>query len=170
MVGFFRIAASIFSGLVSALFLLMAVTLPFTLRDQALQDRAYYQQFKQAAAYAADYARTHKGRLPDENALRALKDTTNARSIWASLSFSDQLCDGGFRQGPTDQFTLWFWRGEWAECFAYPSEKTTLPMSVSAYLLGGLGVEWAVYWLIGGTAAFAAFRLARRQMLTSRAA
>jgi hypothetical protein len=157
-----RIGAAILSGFVAIIFLLIAVSLPSQLRGQARDDRVYYQQFGRAAAYAAAYAEKHNGQLPGDEVLQGLGDTSDARGIWASLSASGGDCDE-FRPDPTDRFTLWFWRGEWGECFSYPSGKTTLPMSVSAYLRSGLGLQWAIWWLIGITSGCLCFWLARQR-------
>jgi hypothetical protein len=159
--GEMRGIAAVGCGFVAVLFLLMAAELPFQLHRQAQQNRAFYQQFRQAAAHATDYAGRHQGQLPDDEALRRLGDTSDARGIWASLTSSDGDCDGDFRPEATDRFTLRFWRGEWSECFAYPSGKTTLHMSLSAYLRSGMAWDWAIYWLIAIAAAYGAFRLAR---------
>lgn len=156
-----RIFAAGLCGIVAVLFLLISASLPFQLKEQAQDDRAYYQQFRLAADYAAKFSRQHNGALPDDESLRSLGDTSSARGIWPSLTASGGDCENGFRQKPTDQFTLRFWRGEWTECFAYPSGATTLPMSVSAYLRSGLGVQWAIWWLICIVSAYAAFRLGR---------
>lgn len=161
--GIARKTAALLFGLVALFFWLIAVSLPSQLQRQAQQDQAYYQQFRQAAAYAAAYAEQHNGQMPPDEELQRLGDSSDASSIWFSLSSSGGECDGGFRRAPTDQFTLWFWRGEWAECFAYPSGQTTLPMSVSAYLRSGLGTQWAIWWLVGLAAAYTAFRLGRRK-------
>lgn len=156
-----RIFAAGFCGIIAILFLLISVSLPFQLNEQAQKDRAYYQQFRLAADYAADFARQHNGTLPDDQSLQSLGDTSSASGIWNSLTVSGADCEIVFPQKLTDQFTLSFWRGEWSECFAYPSGATTLPMSVSAYLKSGLGVQWAIWWLICMVSAYGAYRLGR---------
>lgn len=158
-----RRAAAVLFALIGALFFLMAISLPSDLKRQAEKDRIYYQQFRQAATYAAAYARQHKGLFPSDEELQALGDTSNALGIWASLSASGGECDGGFKQDPTDQFTLWFWRGEWGECFAYPSGKTTLSMSATDYFSSGMWLDWAIWWLVAIASGYAAFRLAKRR-------
>jgi hypothetical protein len=158
-----RILVSAFLGTVAAIFLLIAVALPFTLRSQAAQDRDYYRQFYEAAVYVDRYAAEHQGRLPDDEIIRNLGDQGNARAIWFSLSTGGGECEGSFQKHSGDRFVLWFWRGEWGECFAYPSGKTTLPMSVSAYLRSGLGIEWAAWLLIAIAAGYGSVRIVRRK-------
>lgn len=160
--GIARQLAAVLVSIVAMFFLLMAASLPSQLREQAKQDRAYYEQFHRAAAYAANYAHGHKGRMPSDEELQKLGDTSDAGAIWGSLTTSGADCDS-FKKAPADQFTLWFWRGEWGECFAYPSGKTTLSLSSSAYFRSGLWVDWAAYWLIGITTAYLAVRLWRRR-------
>jgi hypothetical protein len=150
----FALAAAA-AGAVAILFFLLAATLPFQLQEQALEDRAYYQQFRQAAAYAERYASLNKGRIPDD-VLQGPGDRSDAKGIWASLSLHGSNCGADFRHEPADRFTLSFWRGEWHECFAHPSGKTSLPMSLMGYLRGGLGWQWAVWWFVGMAAAYAA--------------
>jgi hypothetical protein len=72
-------------------------------------------------------------------------------------------CDPVFKQAASDRFVLSFWRGEWSECYGHPSGRTTLPLTVSDYLLSGLGVDLAIYWLIALAAGWGAIRLWRGQ-------
>jgi hypothetical protein len=144
---------------VGTLFLWLAVALPGRLHQQAKDDRLYYQQFERAAGYAARYAEEHNGRLPSDESLQKLGDSDD-RGIWGSLSSSGP-CDAGFEPAASDRFTLWFWRGEWSECFAYPSGRTTLPMSLMGYLQAGLGIQLAIYLALAIAAAFGAFLLLR---------
>lgn len=151
-----RLILSLLLGLVAAGFALVGIAMPFHLPAQAADDRAYYEQFKTAAAYI-----DRSGKLPAGEELRRLESVTGP-SIWASLSTTPLDCDPSFTKAPTDRIILSFWRGEWSECYAHPSGRTTLPGSVRAYLLSGLGVNLALYWLIAAGAAWGAIRLRTR--------
>ena len=141
-------------GLIAAGAALIGTTMPLALPAQAAKDRVYYDQFKVAASYVAK-----NGEIPAGDVLRALAARTTDPSIWASLSTTPIDCDPSFKMAPADTLVLSFWRGEWSECFAYPSGKTTLPMTVHAYLLSGLAIDFAIYWLVAIGAAWAAIRL-----------
>jgi hypothetical protein len=145
-------------SLIAAVFVLVGTTMPFMLSAQAAKDRAYYQQFKAAAAYI-----DRDGRLPSGDELRRLQDATAGPSIWSSLNTTPLDCDPSFKKAPNDRLVLSFWRGEWSECYAYPSGQTTLPMSVPAYLRSGVGVNLVIYWLVAVGAAWAAIRLRPRR-------
>lgn len=141
-------------GLTAAVFAFIGTTMPLMLSAQAAEDRVYYQQFRAAAAYL-----NKNGKLPADEMLRRMENATIAPSIWSSLGTSTPLdCDSSFKEAPGDRLILSFWRGEWSECYAYPSGRTTLPMSVRTYLLQGLGVQLAIYWLIAAAAIWGAIR------------
>ncbi|WP_374296245.1 hypothetical protein [Sphingomonas sp.] len=149
-------------GIVAAAFALIGTTMPLMLPAQAAKDRAYYQQFRVAAAYI-----DRNGALPEGEALRRFEDATSGPSIWSSLNTTPLDCDPSFRKAPTDRLILSFWRGEWSECYAYPSGQTTLPMSVRAYLISGVGLNLVIYWLIAAVAAWGAIRLRPRRRASS---
>jgi hypothetical protein len=142
--------------LLAALSAFVGLTMPLMLRSQAAEDRAYYQQFRQAAAYV-----DANGRLPTEEALRKENIDLDGATIWPSLAMTPQGCDPPFAPAKADRFVIGFWRGEWFECFAHPSGRTTLPMSVMAYLTSGLGLNLAIYWLVAIAAGWAGMRLRR---------
>jgi hypothetical protein len=144
--------------LVAVLFAVVGTSMPLHLSAQAADDRAYYNQFKFAAAYTV-----RNGRPPAGQVLRELQSATTGPSIWASLTTTPLDCDPSFKEAPADRFVLSFWRGEWSECYAYPSGRTTLPMSVRAYLLSGLGVDLAMHWLVAISAAWGAVRFRPRR-------
>ncbi len=153
-------------GLIALLFAVIGTSMPLMLPAQAATDRIYYAQFKTAAAYL-----DRNGKLPEGEALRGLGSATTGPSIWSSLTTGPLDCDRSFKKASADRLILSFWRGEWSECYAYPSERTTLPMSVRAYLLSGLGVDLAIYWLVAIGAAWVAIRLrSGRQASASKAA
>lgn len=153
-----RLMLFLLLGLVAVGFALIGTAMPFRLPAQAADDRAYYNQFRAAAAYI-DRSR----KLPAGDELRRLESATTGPSIWASLTTTSLGCDPSFSKAPADRLILSFWRGEWSECYAHPSGRTTLPRSVRAYLLSGLGVDFAIYWLIAVSAAWGAIRLRPRK-------
>ena len=158
---FLRVGIASVCGIVAAFFLLLSVAFPFVMRDVVQKDRAYYRQFEAAGRYALDYAKRHNGALPTDEALQGLGDQHDAHAIWGSVTASPYDCGTQFRPDPSDKVTLSFWRGEWNECFAFPSRKTTLITSTSDYLRSGGANHWLVFLLIGVAAAAVSFRLGR---------
>ena len=145
--------ALIVIALVSAF---IGTTMPLMLPRQAADDRLYYQQFQAAAAYV-----NKNGHLPTGQAIEALRPHSNEPSIWSSLTTEPLDCDPEFAKAPTDKLVLSFWRGEWSECFASPSGRTTLSMSVTGYLVSGLWRDLAVYWVVALVSFWLALRLRR---------
>ena len=157
-----RTGISLLLWLVAFFFAFVGATIPLMLPSQAADDRAYYQQFRQAAAYVDS-----NGHLPTEAELRRRNVYLDGVTIWSSLAIMPQGCDADFSGAKSDRFVLGFWRGEWFECYAHPSGRTTLPMSVAAYLASGLGYNLAIYWLIAIGAGWGAIRLRRAKRLAS---
>jgi hypothetical protein len=148
--------------LVAAFFAFVGVAMPLTLPRQATNDRAYFQQFRQAAAYV-----DANGHLPTEATLRRLNVYLDGATIWSSLAMTPEGCDPPFAKATSDRFVIGFWRGEWFECYAHPSGKTTLPMSVMAYLSAGLGFDLAVYWMLAIAASLGAIRLRKARPIAA---
>jgi len=144
-------------GLVAVFFAFLGGTMPLMLPSQAAKDRAYYQQFKTAAAYI-----DKNGKIP-ANELGSWRITGDAGLLILSSPEIPEDCDPSFKKAPADRLILSFWRGEWTECYAYPSGRTTLPMSTRAYLLSGLGMNLVIYWLLAAGAAWGAMRLRPRR-------
>ncbi|RYE95359.1 MAG: hypothetical protein EOO77_43000 [Oxalobacteraceae bacterium] len=157
-----RTISCLLLGVITAVFMLIGTTTPFMLRAQAAQDRAYYQQFRDASAYVERH-----GKLPSDDAIRRIEDAATRPSIWSSLNTTPLDCDPSFKKALNDRLVLSFWRGEWSECYAYPSGRTTLPMSVPAYLRAGLGIDLMIYWLVAAGAAWGAIRLRPRRQAAS---
>lgn len=152
-----RIFFCLLLGLAAVFFAFVGGTMPLMLPSQAAKDRAYYQQFKAAAAYIEK-----NGKLPATE-LGGWRNTGDAGlPIRSSPQIPDD-CDPSFKKAPADRLILSFWRGEWRECYAYPSGRTTLPMSVQAYLLSGVGMNVVIYWLLAAGAAWGAIRLRPRR-------
>ena len=144
-------------GLVAVFFAFVGGTMPLMLPSQAAIDRAYYQKFKAAAAYIEK-----NGKLPATE-LGGWRNTGDAGLLILSSPQIPDDCDPSFKKAPADRLILSFWRGEWTECYAYPSGRTTLPMSVQAYLLSGVGMNVVIYWLLAAGAAWGAIRLRPRR-------
>jgi hypothetical protein len=144
-------------GLFAVFFALVGGTMPLMLPSQAAKDRVYYQQFKAAAAYIEK-----NGQLPASEP-GGWRNTVGDGPLIRSSNDIPNDCDPSFEKAPTDTRVLSFWRGEWTECYAYPSGHTTLPMSVKSYLLSGVGMNLAVYWLLAAGAAWGAIRLRPRR-------
>lgn len=144
--------------LIAMFFGLIGTTMIFTLPSQAAKDRVYYEQFRTAAAYI-----NKTGTLPSDGVLRKLESAVAGPSIWNSLNAETPFdCDPSFKKAKEDRLIMSFWRGEWSECYAYPSGRTTLVMSVPAYLLKGAGIELAIYWFIAAAAIRGAIRVRPR--------
>ena len=148
-----RVIFCILLGFIAVFFAIIGAAVPLMLPSQAAKDRAYYQQFRTAAAYIGK-----NGQLP-ENDLGGWRNTGGAGPLIQSSSKIPEDCDPSFKKAPADTVILSFWRGEWTECYAYPSGRTTLPMSVQAYLLSGTGMNLAIDWLLAAGAAWGAIRL-----------
>lgn len=143
--------------LVAVVFAFLGGTMPLMLPLQAAKDRTYYYQFKAAAAYIDKH-----GKLPT-NEMGGWQNAGDAGLLILPSPNIPDDCDPSFKKAPTDRLILSFWRGEWTECYAYPSGRTTLPMSVRAYLLSDIGVNLMIYWLIAVAAAWAAIRVRPRK-------
>jgi len=154
-----RTVSIIVLALFTLFFVCIGLTIPAQLPSQAAKDRDYYSQFRQAAVYIDK----HK-KMPDSavraTAVRRRVILSIAPNIGPSLAISQSDCLPDFEKSKTDHFILSFWRGEWSECYAYPSGRTTLHLSTKAYLLSGLGVEIAIYWLLAILSGWGAARLA----------
>lgn len=148
-----RMILSLSFALIAIALTIIGTMMPRMLPAQAARDRAYYETFKAAA----DSIRAN-GRLPAEEVLRRTQTLQSYPFIRSSLTIPSD-CDRSFKTAPGDRLVLSFWRGEWTECYAHPSGRTTLPMSVRAYLLSGVGANLVVYWLLAAGAAWCAFRL-----------
>jgi hypothetical protein len=152
-----RIVFCLLLGLVAVFFALIGGTMPLLLPSQAAEDRAYYQQFKVAAAYI-----DNNGQLPATEP-GGWRDKRDVGPLIRSSAEIAKDCDPSFKKAPSDRLILSFWRGEWTECYAYPSGRTTLPMSVQAYLLSGVGMNLVIYWLLAAGAAWGAIGLRPRR-------
>ena len=152
-----RIVFCLLLSLVALFFALVGGTMPLMLPSQAAKDRAYYQQFKAAADHI-----NKNGQLPASE-LGGWRNTGDTGPLIQSSTEVPEDCNPSFRKAPADRLILSFWRGEWTECYAYPSGRTTLPMSVQAYLLSGVGMNLVVYWLLAAGATWGAIRLRPRR-------
>lgn len=150
---------------VAALCTLVGVATPIGLVSQARQDRAYYEQFRRAGVFAVDFERQH-GYPPTDAILGRAVILSPIDDLHSLPPTAPTLCDGSFRAASGDRLIFWFWRGEWAECFAYPSGRTTLPMTVASYLRGNLGLLLLLDWLLVSVALTAVFRLWPRRQRT----
>lgn len=149
----------------AALLLMFSLSMPVSLVQQAAQDRAYLAGFERAAAYASAYQRQHR-QLPDDLALRQWA-SRQPGAFDSSLSIAATGCEEeGFAADKRDGFVLSFWRGEWSECYAAPSGRTTMGMSLAGYLYGGLGAQVLVSFLLGLLLAWAAWRILRAGPVT----
>lgn len=129
----------------------MGIFVPFELAAQARSDRAYQAQFQHAAA---ELART--GRMPET----APAGTPEGASIYP-LATGGWDCPAAFSVPPSDRLVLSFWRGEWTECYAHPSGRTTLRTSLVAQMQGGAGQLLLILWIVALAAIWGAARLLR---------
>lgn len=143
-------------GLIAGLFALIGTAVPFRVQVQAADDRAYYDHFKVTAAGIDE-----NGPLPSVEVLVKMERAPREPLILSSLTKPSD-CDSSFKPAPEDRFVLSFWRGEWKECYAHPSGRSTLLMSFQDNLRG-FGPSLLIYWLIAATAAWGAIRLRSRR-------
>ncbi|NIJ22230.1 hypothetical protein FHS95_003945 [Sphingomonas naasensis] len=144
--------------------MVIGVFLPLDLASQAKTDRFYYAQFEQAAAHVE-----RTGHLPGPAQLGVLEGRSiSPLSMAAPQAASD--CGSRFQTEASDRFVLSFWRGEWTECYAHPSGRTTLPMSAVAYLKEGAWQLFALLWIVAIGAIWGAIRLTRAPRPTIAAA
>ena len=134
--------------------------MPLMLPSQAAMDRAYYKDFESAASYI----NTH-GKLP-ANDQDGLRGSGHADRVIRSTSDIPSDCDHSFVKAPNDRLVLSFWRGEWTECYAYPSGRTTLSTSVRSYVVSKV-VFW---WLLAAGALWSAIHLRPRRSTRPRTA
>ncbi|QIG80786.1 hypothetical protein [Stakelama tenebrarum] len=154
-----RIILVLLLGAMAIFFALIGTMMPIMLSEQAAKDRAYYQQFERAAEYVS-----LSENLPSTETLRQLSLASGGPSISSSLTFEPIDCAPDFEKAPSDQFVLSFWRGEWSECYAYPSGKTTLHRTTASYLLSGFGIQILICWLLAAGATWGAIRLLHKRI------
>jgi hypothetical protein len=153
-------ATGALAALVALFCVLLGTALPFQLHTQALDDRVYYLQLEQVARYIDEDDRRRTG-PHDIVVIRQVVASRSNPIIASSLVIDPADCDGGFTKSPGDHFVLGFWRGEWTECYSYPSGQTTLPRSTLVYLGSGLGLSLGLLWIIALVACWATWRLFR---------
>lgn len=158
---YLRIIACLSLSAIAVFFAFMSATLPSELSLQVEDNREYYRQFQAAAEHIH-----RNGSLPknDPDGFRAYPGAT---AIIGSSQDIPADCDAPFGKAAGDRVILSFWRGEWFECYAYPSGRTTLPMSVEAYLRSGLWVDIVIWGLIAIGAAAGAFKLRPKRFYAS---
>lgn len=128
-----RRATSIFVGLLASLLLVASIGIALEVPSQVEKDKAYYREFQRVSAIVADYE-SENGRLPDGDAFSRLASGTDMIGLFKSPAGRDR-CDG-FMEADSDSFVLKSWRGDWFECFAYPSGRSTLAVSPKDIMFG----------------------------------
>lgn len=154
-----RMFASLMLGGVAALSIFMAVAMLMMLPAQRAKDRVYAQEFQQAAQIADGYFR-ETGQLPDDATFGRLVGRAEGESLSLAASAGD-ACES-FTKGENDRFVLSLWRGEWTECFSYPSGRTTLLPSWREQFLG-FGLQFALLGLVAAGALWGLRRLWRNR-------
>lgn len=129
----------------------LGIFLPFDLAEQARTDRLYYAQFRDAVA------QVERTGQPPERAPPGIPEGRSIYPVWRA----DMGCDPSFRKRASDRFVLSFWRGEWMECYAFPSGETTLRMSLLDQMRGSPGQLFVGLWVLALAAIWGAVRLAR---------
>lgn len=157
----FTLAAAVFAWictLVAGFATFMAVAILVLLPIEAARNRtahAFAEQFAhRLAATHTEPSDAHPGDAP----------TTNIKGfhMWAFLPGD---CDGVGVEAPSDRFVVGFWDNgsedpfdvTWWHCYAYPSGKTTLQLSVWDFLKGAAGSQIAWYALIATIVAIAGY-------------
>ena len=122
---------------------------------QGEKEKIYFRQFEQAAKIVDSYSREN-GTLPDDPTFGRLVGRPDGMGFFLTPS-SEGSCEG-FTTGQADRFVLSLWRGDWFECFAYPSGRTTLSLSWWDQLRG-FGPQLAVLCLLATLALWTMARL-----------
>jgi len=141
----------------------MAVAILALLPIEAAKNRAVYGVVEQ---YAHRLAETQG--VPRNAALSdAFGPIVNGVRVWPALPGS---CSDVAFEAPSDRFVVGFWENGsrnsfdamWWHCYAYPSNNTTLQLSVSDYLRGPAGWQIIAYALIASLAGYVARSLGAR--------
>lgn len=125
--------ASIFVGLLALLMLAVTIGIALEAPSKVEKDKAYYREFQRVSALVADYE-SENGRLPDQDAFSRFASGTDMFGPFKSPAGRDR-CDG-FKEADSDRFVLKSWRGDWFECFAYPSGRSTIAVSAKEITVG----------------------------------
>lgn len=156
----FRKLIAIPIGFLATFFLFLGIFMPFSLLDQAEDERRYLREFETVAAHA-DMVRRSSGHVVDDLELQQWA-VGQQLQIGRSLLLSTDNCPG-FAKGRGDRFEVSFWRGEWTECYAAPSGRTTLNPSLWALLKSGLAIDIAAHWAMGVTLLLCCWWLVRHR-------
>jgi hypothetical protein len=97
-----RIIFCLLLGLVAVFFALVGGTMPLMLPSEAAKDRAYYQDFKAAAAYI-----DKNGHLPSTE-LGGWRNTGDTGPLIQSSPEVPNDCDPSFKKTPADRLILSF--------------------------------------------------------------
>lgn len=155
-----KIGSTILGGL-AAIFLLLGLAIPLLLQEDVAESRQYLQQFQAAERFIIAHV-AENGRLPDNLQLQSWAESEGLEADASWVATAPIHCDNDFERAADDRFVLGLWRGEWNECYSSPSGKTTLALSVRAYLASGLGYHLASYWLLAILLGWVAWWLRRR--------
>jgi hypothetical protein len=117
--------------------------------------RALNLQFKRAV-YAVEHFRSSNDRLPNGAEFASLPIAAGSYIVEFMPDGFDQ-CDGDeetFRTVPPGSYVLAAWRGEWWECYASSSGRSTLLLNASDYGFSGNAVldGGAFMFIAGGLA------------------
>jgi len=136
----------------------MVVATLMMMPGQMAKDRVYSEQFHQVAKVADGYF-LKTGQLPDDATFGRLIGRGEGDSLSLSASVGE-ACEH-FTKGKNDRFVLSLWRGQWSECFSYPSGRTTLMPSWWEQILG-FGSQLAFLALVAAGALYGLVRIWRR--------
>ena len=92
--------------------------------DQLAREREFSRNFRQTEAYVAAY-QARQSRLPSESELQTWAAAKGVGLFTTNLTLNGCMNEN-FEKEKNDRFVISFWRGEWDDCYASPSGRTTL--------------------------------------------
>lgn len=137
---------------------------------QAARNRATYAVVERYAHKLVETSSLPKNTDVDD----AFTSTTDGMRIWSSLPGG---CHDTAFEASSDRFALGFWENGkedrfgaiWWQCYAYPSGKTTMSLSVTDYLRSAAGQQVAAYFLLAGIGGILAWAFRTREERTDMA-
>ncbi|WP_298172323.1 hypothetical protein [Novosphingobium sp.] len=167
MIGYHVLVAKIVSATASLLavalalgFALIAASVPFTAQRSVEAHQIALADLKSAAIFANSF-RARIGTNPPDDAMRRWAATEGRSDVAASIGIDGDQSGNVFRVGcaqetsfhpaATDRFVLSYWNGDFFDCFAYPSGRTTLLTSWQSVMSDGGG--WSAMMTFAGLSA-----------------
>ncbi|HKY18688.1 MAG TPA: hypothetical protein VJL82_07115 [Rhizomicrobium sp.] len=141
---------SILLGIAAALgFLSGAMIMLGVVPGQLAREQEYARNFRQTEAYVVAY-QAGQGHLPSEAELQVWAEGKGLGLFATNLTLRGCMNEF-FKKEKGDRFVISFWRGEWDDCYASPSGRTTLSTSTD------WGRYFAIHFLMSAVLGFFAW-------------